>query len=572
MSIAAIVTFKVLEKMQDVQLERMLELTGPLFASKQKKGSLNKAHIAMGCFSPGVLVEDSNLGLTLLFSGRLLGKSTIEKLLKRYGEIGEASFSELDGKFSFVLYDEKKKLTFAVRDRLGEMSLYWHVGKSHAYIASSIKAILATGTVAPSPDLTGIASSLGLGFISQDVTSIQEINRLLPGYFLKLSQDGSFSIQQYWSFSSTFARHYSQHFDTSYEIYCELERHIKEAVEKRSRERPAIISNTLGSQVIADSLKNSTQEIRKTVSPKEFLENLIPMVWSMEMPNAELKGVETLACVRECQKESRIPFFDTAFRAEFYDYSKEALDLFQTHYHVRRYEERTLSSKLAFKLFPKMHLEGIRRRQEATPQTAFLESALLMSPEEFAMGAPELSKYFDLDLFIHQFYHLPQIPKLDASLFYLTIKTFVTDGTSESRIRIADAYGVDSESPFMDCRLLEFFGSINPEVWASPDLISAFPKFWQENHPMEPTTPSTDIKALLLSEEVWPWLLGLERGMLVDIGFLRPAWIKRLLKSPKKYIHAIYAILILEVWMRLFVDLPLAASNKDLAINDILKK
>ncbi len=572
MCVSAIITFKSQEKMQDVQLERMLELTGPLFVQKPKSNSCITSHVAMAIFSPGILVENSELGLRLLFCGRLHGKSSIDMLLKRYSEIGDESFRELDGKFSFILYDEKKKLVFAARDRLGEMALYWHVSNTHAYISSSIKAILATGAVAQAPDLSGIASSLGLGFISQDITSIQEINRLLPGYFLKLSLDGSYSIKQYWSFSSTFARHYSAHFDSSYEIYCELERHIQEAIEKRRVERPAVLSTTLGSQVIVDSLKNQTTEIIKQVTAQDLLSNLIPMVWAMEMPNAELRAIETEIAMQECAQQQLTPFFDTGFRAEFYDYSKEALDLFQTHYKVHRHEEQTVLSKIGFKLFPRTHLETLRKKQEATPQTAFIESALLLSPDEFSRGAPELSKYFDLNLFINEFYHLSHIPKLDASLFYLTIKTFVTDGTSESRIRLADAHGTQSESPFLDYHLLEFFGSISPEVWASPDLISAFPKFWQENHATLPKAPPTDIKALLLSEEVFPWLKGLDRSMLVDIGLIRPTWIKSLLNDPKKNIHALYALLVLEVWMRLFVDLPLRASNKDLHLSDILKK
>lgn len=295
----------------------------------------------------------------------------------------------------------------------------------------------------------------------------------------------------------------------------------------------------------------------------------------MEMPNAELSALTSWNFVSACKEQNLTCYFDTGFSAEFYDYSKEAQALFQSHYFVRRNVEPSFWSRLGFRLNPKKSLNNLRKMQEATPQIAFLENKLLISPDEFEEASPELGRYFDVNLFIHQFYNLKRIPKLDASLFYLTIKSAVTDGLSESRLRLAHACGVQAQSPFLDYRLLEFFSSLTPEVWASPDLIAAFPKFWMQNKEITGDVASWPKSSpipeeIFMSKEVWPWFCGLEKGRLVDTGLISQKWIKQALQNPKEHMHDLYTLFILEVWMRLFIDLPLSQSNKDLRVEDLL--
>lgn len=563
------------------QLQEMLSWTGPLFAG----GSSPKpaqTHIfkntLIGCLCPESIISDPTGMIWLTFCGQHI---TAEQILQGYLEAGEESFKALEGEYAFLLLDKRSQQLFAVRDRLGTYPLYWHVNANCAYLSSSIKAILSTGAISPTADLSGIAASLGLGFISQDVTCIEGINRLLPGYYLKLSLSGAFSILPYWSYSSTFTKEYSSDFDTSLDIYCELERRIKAAINRSSTTSAGCLAGTIGSYIIWDTLKETASKKPQLIEPEltatDFLNSLIPMVWAMEMPNAEASSLQSWALAKACKEQNLTCYFDTGFSAEFYDYSKEAQELFQSHYAVTRNTDRSIWAKLGFYLNPRSHLQSLRKRQEATPQIAFIENKLLLSPAEFEKAAPELSKHFDVNLFIHQFYHLSRIPKLDASLFYLTMKSAVTDGLSESRLRIAQNHGIQSQSPFLDHHLLEFFSSIAPEVWASPDLISAFPQFWRQSREIKEdiaswpkTTPLPE--ALLLSKDVWPWFCGLEKGMLVDTGLVSASWIKKALATPQKQLHALYAMLILEIWMRLFIDLPLRHSNKDLKLEDLLTR
>lgn len=562
----AIITFD--EKATKEPLEAMLKWVQPPFAltAAAQEHHLFQ-NIAMGGLS---IRSDPAKSVWLAFSGQLF---TPTDILDRYLEVGESAFEELDGEFSFLLLDERKKELYCVRDRLGVYPLYWHINSKNAYIATSLKAILATGRVSPTPDLAGIASSLSLGFISQDATCIEDVNRLLPGYFLKLSLTGTYKICPYWSFSSTFSKEYSVRFDSSIEIYCEIERQLQTAIQKRATKNGSVVSGKMGSLLIWDSLHEATA-VDVTPTPQDFLSSLIPMIWAMEMPNAECSASVSWKFAELAKANSRTAYFDTGAASEFYDFSSDALEVFQTHYKVPRFTAPSFWSKLGFFLNPRMHLSTLRKREVPTPLIGFMENKLLVSQSVFRSLAPELSRYFDVSLFVHQFYHLQRIPKLDAGLFYLTIKSFVVDGLSESRLRIAQSHGLQAQSPFLDYKLLEFFASIAPEAWASPDLIAGFLDFWRQNHEVPDDMASWPLTSqvqenLFLSKEVWPLFLALKKGVLVEMGLVSSSWIKKALKEPRPYLKVLYAMLILEIWIRLFIDRPLLEANKDLTLQEL---
>lgn len=577
--LSAILTFQT--PLPQGQLEDMLAWTRPTFAAAD--GKTAKTHTyknaSIGTFCQEHLASDAAGMVWIAFCGQLFDKiATEQNILSRYLETGSSCFSELDGEYSFIILDTRSQELFAVRDRLGVYPLYWHVNTKSAYISTSIKAILSTGAISPTPDLAGIAQSLALGFISQDVTCIEGINRLLPGYYLKLNLAGSFSITPYWSYSSTFEQEYSRGFDSSIDIYCDLERQINASIARRAPgKNAACLSGNIGSYIIWDALQGKSNISLLEIEPTadDFLASIVQMVWAMEMPNAQVGALTSWKYINACKEQNLTCFFDTGFSAEFYDYSKEAQELFQSHYLVPRNFEPSFWSKLGFRLNPKKSLSTLRRMQEATPQIAFVENKLLISPDEFADAAPELGRYFDVSLFINQFYNLKRIRKLDASLFYLTLKSTVTDSLSESRLRFAHACGVQAQSPFLDYRLLEFFSSLPPEIWASPDLLSAFPKYWLQNKEITgdvaawpKASPKPD--AIFLSKDVWPWFCGLEKSRLVETGLVHPKWIKKALQNPKEHLLDLYTLLILEVWIALFIDLPLQESNKDLRVEDLL--
>ena len=71
--------------------------------------------------------------------------SDSELLIALYERDGINCLSHLDGEFAFVLYDAKRQLVFAARDRYGVKPLFWTIAGDRLLIASEAKAFLPLG-------------------------------------------------------------------------------------------------------------------------------------------------------------------------------------------------------------------------------------------------------------------------------------------------------------------------------------------------------------------------------------------------------------------------------------------
>ena len=76
-------------------------------------------------------------------------KSDSEVIIYLYKEYGLRCFEQLRGEFAFLLYDRAKRLLIAARDRFGIKPLYFSRTPDSAVFASEMKAIFASGLVAP---------------------------------------------------------------------------------------------------------------------------------------------------------------------------------------------------------------------------------------------------------------------------------------------------------------------------------------------------------------------------------------------------------------------------------------
>ncbi len=80
---------------------------------------------------------------------RFRTKSDSEVILYLYQEYGLGCFEHLRGEFAFLLYDKAKQLFIAARDRFGIKPLYFSRLSDGFVFGSEMKAIFASGLVAP---------------------------------------------------------------------------------------------------------------------------------------------------------------------------------------------------------------------------------------------------------------------------------------------------------------------------------------------------------------------------------------------------------------------------------------
>lgn len=92
---------------------------------------------------------------------RFRTRSDSEVIIHLYEEHGLGCFEHLRGEFAFLLYDRAKRLLTAGRDRFGIKPLYFSRLPRGFVFASEMKAIFASGLIAPKLDVTGLDPLLG---------------------------------------------------------------------------------------------------------------------------------------------------------------------------------------------------------------------------------------------------------------------------------------------------------------------------------------------------------------------------------------------------------------------------
>ena len=124
-----------------------------------------------------------------------------ETIVRLYERVGHATPSRLRGMFAFAIWDRAERELFIARDRLGVKPLYYaHTSDGSLYFASEIKAILATGAVAPALNVRALPDYLANHAPSGDETLFEGVRRLPPGHTLRW-KDGAVQIEQYWDLS-----------------------------------------------------------------------------------------------------------------------------------------------------------------------------------------------------------------------------------------------------------------------------------------------------------------------------------------------------------------------------------
>src|SRR5690348_2189167 len=87
---------------------------------------------------------------------RFSTKSDSEVIIALYEEYGLDCFKHLRGEFAFLLYDKRKRLLIAARDRFGIKPLYFTRIDGGLVFGSEMKAIFASGLVEPKLDVSGL--------------------------------------------------------------------------------------------------------------------------------------------------------------------------------------------------------------------------------------------------------------------------------------------------------------------------------------------------------------------------------------------------------------------------------
>jgi asparagine synthase (glutamine-hydrolysing) len=124
--------------------------------------------------------------------------SDTETIIHLYEEYGRDCVQHLRGMFAFAIWDAKRKTLFVARDRLGIKPLYFRHTPQNFIFGSEIKVLMAYPWVRPEFNVAALPEYLAFGYLSGHETFYNGVQKLMPGHWLELNEQGDLRLEQYW--------------------------------------------------------------------------------------------------------------------------------------------------------------------------------------------------------------------------------------------------------------------------------------------------------------------------------------------------------------------------------------
>jgi len=167
-----------------------------------------------GSFAAGQVFLNERKDVAIIFSGECFADSEIRKQLREeghelgvgsanwlvhlYEEKGEEFFEALNGIFSGLVIDKRRRRAFLFNDRYGLERIYWSETKDAFYFASEAKALLRVLPELRAFDDRGVAQFLTFGCTLEWQTLFRGVG-LLPGGSLWSFENGDCSKKRYFN-------------------------------------------------------------------------------------------------------------------------------------------------------------------------------------------------------------------------------------------------------------------------------------------------------------------------------------------------------------------------------------
>ena len=129
---------------------------------------------------------------------RFKTKSDTEVILHLYAEHGTDCLKYLRGMFAFAIWDSKRKRLFAARDHLGQKPLFYATVNGDFLFASEIKALTAVSPKLRKMSAEAMDQYLALRIICPPKTMFMGVTKLPPAHYLLQEPGQAPRIERYW--------------------------------------------------------------------------------------------------------------------------------------------------------------------------------------------------------------------------------------------------------------------------------------------------------------------------------------------------------------------------------------
>ncbi len=128
---------------------------------------------------------------------RFRSRSDVEVLVHAYEQYGERFLDQIKGMFALALWDARRRVLIAARDRAGEKPLYYSLTGDGLLLASEIKALLSRREVGRELDLEALDQFLTYEYVIAPRTIFRGISKLPAAHYL-VYQEGRITVKRYW--------------------------------------------------------------------------------------------------------------------------------------------------------------------------------------------------------------------------------------------------------------------------------------------------------------------------------------------------------------------------------------
>lgn len=191
--------------------------------------------------------------------------SDTEVILHGYEEWGKAVVERLRGMFALALWDAANERLLLARDRFGVKPLVYSHSKNRLRFASTVRALLAEGGIAPRANHFALEAMFTLGFVPAPMTMFEGILQL-PAAHRLIFENGRVQLERYWDIE--FRREQDNTLSRE-EAVAQFRAELDQAVEiRRMSEVPlgALLSGGIDSSTIVALLQKRSAEPIHTVS------------------------------------------------------------------------------------------------------------------------------------------------------------------------------------------------------------------------------------------------------------------------------------------------------------------
>ncbi len=128
---------------------------------------------------------------------KFVGTSDTEVIIALYKKYGEECFKKMNGMFAIAIYDFEKGKLILARDRLGKKPLYWAIFNNTFIFASELKSLLKHPLFIKEMDSESLELYLQLDYVPTPKTIYKNVFKLEPASFL-IFQKGQYEISRFW--------------------------------------------------------------------------------------------------------------------------------------------------------------------------------------------------------------------------------------------------------------------------------------------------------------------------------------------------------------------------------------